>query len=383
MLPFSYAIRNLFRDKARLLQTVGGSALVVLLVMSAAAINGGMRKVLAASGSPHNVILLGAGSEESIQRSEVPDRTAGIAEAAVQGVRELLGSRAVSTEIHYMSFAETTGGKRGQVLLRGISPRALLVHDEVHLTEGRFPRAGEVMVGRLAWRKLGVPREALRPGAKLVVDRQALAVSGIFAAPGTVMESEVWSPIGDIRMLAQRETVSCVVLRMGDPADFAEADLFTKQRLDLELAAIRESDYYGRLTAFFRPMRVMTWVTVGLVAAGAVFGGLNTLYAAFAARIREMATLQAIGFTRRALLLSLVQESTLACLSGALLASAVALLALDGRTVPFSIGTFTLEITPAVALGGIVTALLLGVVGALPPAFRCLKPSLPVALRSS
>lgn len=383
MLPFSYAIRNLFRDKARLLQTVGGSALVVLLVMVAAAINGGMEKVLAASGSPHNAILLGAGSEESIQRSEVPDRTAGIAEAAVQGVRELLGSRAVSTEIHYMTFAETSDGSRGQVLLRGVNPRALLVHQEVSLTEGRFPRAGEVMVGRLAWRKLGVAKESLRSGSKLKVDRQVLSVSGVFAAPGTVMESEVWSPIGDIRMLAQRETVSCVVLRLADPEDFDEADLFTKQRLDLELAAIRESDYYGRLTAFFRPMRVMTWVTAGLVAAGAVFGGLNTLYAAFAARIREMATLQAIGFTRRALLLSLVQESTLACLTGALVASATALLVFDGRTVPFSIGTFTLEVTPGVAVAGIVTALLLGVVGAMPPAFRCLKPSLPVALRSA
>lgn len=383
MLPFSYAIRNLFRDRTRLLQTVGGSALVVVLIMAAAAINGGMEKVLAASGSPHNAILLGAGSEESIQRSEVPDRTAGIAEAAVRGVHELLGSRAVSTEIHYMAFVETSDGSRGQVLLRGINPRALLVHEEVHLTEGRFPRAGEVMVGRLAWRKLGVPREALRPGAKLKVDRQSLSVCGVFAAPGTVMESEVWAPVGDIRMLAQRETVSCVVLRLTDPADFDEADLFTKQRLDLELAAIRESDYYGRLTAFFRPMRVMTWVTVGLVAAGAVFGGLNTLYAAFAARIREMATLQAIGFTRRALLLSLIQESTLACLTGALLASVIALLLLDGRTVPFSIGTFTLEITPGVAVAGIATALLLGVAGALPPAFRCLKPSLPAALRSS
>jgi putative ABC transport system permease protein len=383
MLPFRYALRNLFRDKTRLLQTVGGSALVVLLIMTAAAINGGMKKVLAASGSPHNAILLGAGSEESIQRSEVPDRTAGIAEAAVQGVREVLGSRAVSTEIHYMTFAETAGGARGQVLLRGINPRALLVHDEVHLTAGRFPRAGEVMVGRLAWRKLGVPAAALQPGAKLTVDRQPLGIAGVFAAPGTVMESEVWAPIGDIRMLAQRETVSCVVLRLDNPADFDEADLFTKQRLDLELTAIRESDYYGRLTAFFRPMRVMTWVTVGLVAAGAVFGGLNTLYAAFAARIREMATLQAIGFRRRALLLSLIQESTLACLCGALVASALALALLDGRTVPFSIGTFSLEVTPRVAVAGIATALALGVLGALPPAFRCLKPSLPAALRSA
>ena len=82
MLPLSYAVRNLFRSKARLLQTIGGSALVVLLVMAAVAINDGMKRVLSASGSPNNVILVGAGSEESIQRSEVADRVGGIAESA-------------------------------------------------------------------------------------------------------------------------------------------------------------------------------------------------------------------------------------------------------------------------------------------------------------
>lgn len=383
MLPFSYALRNLFRDKPRLLQTVGGSALVVLLVMAAAALTGGMKRVLAASGSPHNVILLGAGSEESVQRSEVAERAAGIAEAAVAGVEQVLGARAVTPEIHYMTFIEAEGGGRGQALFRGVSPQALLVHPELWLIDGSFPRPGQFMAGRLAWRRLGFREADLRTGARVSVDGQSLVVSGVFAAPGTVMESELWAPIGDIRMLAQRETVSCVVLRMERPEDFEEADLFTKQRLDLELAAIRESDYYGRLSAFFRPLRVMTWLTAALVAAGAVFGGLNTLYAAFAARIRELATLQAVGFGRRALLLSLIQESTLACLTGALVASLAALLLLDGLTVPFSIGTFTLAVTPGVALAGLATGLALGVLGALPPAWRCLRPPLPVALRSA
>ncbi len=383
MLPFSYAVRNLFRDKPRLLQTVGGSALVVLLVMTATAMTGAMKRVLAASGSPAGVILLGAGSEESVQRSEVPAQAAGIAEAAVAGVAEPLGVRAVSPEIHYMTFVEAGAGRRGQALFRGVAPQALLAHPQVRVVDGGFPRPGQVMAGRLAWRRLGLHAGALRPGARIVADGQPLVVSGVFAAPGTVMESELWAPIGDVRMLAQRETVSCVVLRMERPQDFAEADLFTKQRLDLELSAIRESDYYGRLSTFFRPLRVMTWLTAALVAAGAVFGGLNTLYAAFAARIRELATLQAVGFPRRALLLSLVQESTLACLAGALAASLAALWLLDGATVPFSIGTFTLEVTPGVALAGLASGAALGVLGALPPAWRCLRPPLPVALRSS
>ncbi len=383
MLPLSYAIRNLFRDRSRLAQTVGGAGLVVFLVMAAAAINGGMMRVLSASGSDRNAILLGAGSEESIQRSEVVERAAEIAAASVPGVARRFDRPAVSPEIHYMTWLERPGGERGQALLRGVEPEILWVQPGVRVLEGRFPGPGEVMAGRLAWRSLGFGRDDLRPGAVVRFDDTEMSVSGVFAAPGTVMESEVWARLGDIRMLAQRETVSCVVLRLESPEDFAEADLFSTQRLDLELAALRESDYYEGLARFFRPLRVMTWTTAGLIALGAVFGGLNTLYAAFAPRVRELATLQAIGFTRRAVLASLVQESLLACMAGTLLAAALAVWVLDGLAVPFSIGTFTLEVTPGIALGGMATGFLLGVLGALPPAVRCLRPPLPAALRAS
>jgi ABC-type antimicrobial peptide transport system permease subunit len=127
---------------------------------------------------------------------------------------------------------------------------------------------------------------------------------------------------------------------------------------------------------------MMTWLTAGLVAAGAIFGGLNTLYAAFASRIRELATLQAIGFGRLAIFFSLVQESLVASLAGTLLASAFALWLLDGITIPFSIGAFTIGITPGVAVVGLVTGILLGILGSIPPAIRCLTPALPKALRS-
>ncbi len=383
MLPFSYAVRNLFRSKSRLLQTIGGSAAVVLLVMVAVAINHGMKRVLAASGSEYNIILIGAGSEESIQRSEVAERAAGIAESGIPGIHEALGVRAVSGEIQYMSYLSLADGRRTQGLFRGVTPQALLVHPQVRLLEGAFPSSGQIMLGRYAWRKLGLGEGDLKTGGSITVDGQKLEISGIFAAPGTVLESEIWATLGDLKVIAKRDTLSCVVVRLDDPADFAEADLFAKQRLDLELSALRESDYYARLSAFFKPLRAMTWITAALIAAGALFGGVNTLYAAFASRVREMATLQAIGFRRGPLLLSLVQESTLACLIGTLIASILAMMWLDGRTIPFSIGAFTIEIGPGVATTGLLTGILLGLLGALPPAIRCLKPPLPTALRMS
>ena len=205
---------------------------------------------------------------------------------------------------------------------------------------------------------------------------------GIFEAPGTVMESEVWMDRGDIMTLTQRESISCVIARLDNESAFNAADLFAKQRLDLELSAIRESAYYDKVSAFFGPIRAMTWLTAGLIAAGAVFGGFNMLYAAFASRIRELGTLQAIGYTRTAVFISLVQESLLATLSGTMVAAFAAVWLLEGQTVYFSIGTFFLQLTPIVVLAGFLTGFMLGLLGSIPPAVRCLGASLPSSLRS-
>jgi ABC-type antimicrobial peptide transport system permease subunit len=254
------------------------------------------------------------------------------------------------------------------------------VHNKVRLVEGSFPGSGEVIIGRLAHYVLG--EEKLKLGQQLVFEDQTFNIVGIFEAPGTVMESEVWMDRSDLMSLTQRDSLSCVIARLESEEDFKSADLFAKQRLDLELSAIRESDYYAKVSAFFGPIRAMTWLTAGLIAAGAVFGGFNMLYAAFASRIRELATLQAIGFTRTAVFISLVQESLLATLTGTLCAAFAAVWILEGQTIYFSIGTFSLQMSAGVVLTGLLTGLLLGILGSIPPAIRCLGASLPSSLRS-
>ena len=383
MLPLAYAVRNLFRVPARFAQIVLGSGIVVLLLMLASALSDGMDAVLRSSGSERNVVVLGTGSEESVERSEVKASVPGLLAASVKGLDGAFGQDAVSGEVHFAGMIQFPELEPRQALFRGVTPTAMLVHPEVRLLEGTFPRPGEVMVGRLASHKMRLDEGAIRVGGKLEVEDTELTISGIFQAPGTVMEAEIWADLGDMLAIAQRDTLSCAVVRLGEGAEFEDVELFTLQRLDLELSAMLESDYYGKLSAFYTPLRAMTWVTAILVAAGAVFGGLNTLYAAFSARVREMATLQAIGFGRPALLVSLLQESLFATLIGALLAATAALILADGVTVPFSIGTFTISITPGVLGIGLIGGFLLAIVGALPPAWTCLGRELPVALRSS
>ena len=381
MLPFSYALRNLFRDPSRLLQTVGGSAVVVLLLIAAVALNQGMDSVLSASGSSQNVILLGKGSEESIERSEVGIDAESAAATSISGLKEILGVTAISGEITYQAPIRTASGVEEQALLRGVFETALLVHETVRLIEGSFPGPGEVMVGHLAHRKLGVNQKDLAIGKSLYFGDSEITISGRFTAPGTVLESEIWFDRNDLASLTQRDSLSSITLRLAE-GDIDTVELFTFQRNDLELTSIREDLYYQKLSLFYEPIKIMTWVTAALVAAGAIFGGLNTLYAAFAARIKEMATLQSIGYTRTALFISLIQESLLATLSGTLIAFILAWLFLDGQTVPFSVGTFTLTLTPGVIFTGLITGIFLGSLGTLPPAIRCLLPSLPKSLRS-
>ena len=107
------------------------------------------------------------------------------------------------------------------------------------------------------------------------------------------------------------------------------------------------------------------------------------MYAAFASRVRELGSLQALGYPRRAIVLSLVQESVLATAAGALVASAIALLVLDGLNVRFTMGVFGLNIDSTVLAMGLLAGLLLGVIGALPPAWRCLRLPIPEALKTA
>lgn len=382
LLPFAYATRNLLRDPARFAQKVGGSGLVVFLVFAAGSFNQGMNEVLSASGSESNVILLGAGSEESVERSEISVQTEVLAAAGIKGVSRRLDKPAISGEVHFMGQLTAAGHEPSQGLLRGVTPSAFAVHQKVRMTEGRYPSSGEIIVGRLAHHVLGVEESDLAIGQSLQFEEQDFEIVGLFEAPGTVMESEVWMDRVDLMTLTQRESISCVVVRLDNESAFSAADRFAKQRLDLELSAIRESAYYDKLSAFFGPIRAMTWLTAGLIAAGAIFGGFNMLYAAFASRIRELSTLQAIGYTRTAVFISLVQESLLSTLSGTMVAAFLAVWLLEGQTVYFSIGTFFLQLTPGVVIAGLMTGISLGLIGSIPPAIRCLGTSLPKALRS-
>jgi len=388
LLPFDYAIRNLARAPKRLALIMGGSALVAALVVSAVGFGRGMERSFASSGLATNALILGAGSEESVERSEIAPTTASIIAASIDGLQVVAGKAAVSPEIHAALPASvegasvegaTTDGREPPAVFRGYEPEAFIVHPQVRLVQGRWPARGADEIAASPGALARLP--GARLGDPIQVAGVAFTVTGIFEAPGTAMHGEFWMRLERLAQLTQRTTHSCVVAALGS-AEFDDIDAFTSARLDLETLAMRESDYYARLSSLLAPIRVLVLATAMLVAVGGVLGGINAMYAAFASRVREVGTLQALGFTRTAIAVSLLVESTVACAAGALIGCLGALLTLDGLAIGFSMGSFGLAVDSPALLAGIGSGLFLGAIGALPAIARCLSLSIPSALRS-
>jgi ABC-type antimicrobial peptide transport system permease subunit len=192
----------------------------------------------------------------------------------------------------------------------------------------------------------------------------------------------MWTSLTDLQVTSQRDTLSCVIVAL-DEAKPSDLDMFAASRIDLELVAISEDEYFSALASFYKPIEIMVVMTCIMIAVGGMLGGFNSTYAAFASRVREVGALQVLGYQRGAIALSLVQESILTASIGAIIACLIAMFALDGFTVRFSMGTFTLSMTAGIIALGVGSGLLLGVIGAIAPALRCLRLPIPEALRAS
>ncbi len=386
-LPFEYALRNLGRSRLRLAALLTGGVLVTLLGLTAGGFVRGMQRTLVQPEPLHeNVIILGAGSEEAIERSQIGAAVEGILAASVRQVRAVGPVALVSPEIHAALpvKADAASAVELPAVMRGVTERALLVHPQVELTAGRWPGPGadELLVGALAHVRLGVQAARLEVGQTLYFHGRDWTIVGRFQAPGSVQEAEIWLPLTDLQIATRREaSLSCVIVSV-EPGGYGELDLLAKSRLDLEIAAVREADYYRGLARFYQPIRLLVVVTATLVALGGILGGLNTMYAAFAARVREVGMLQALGFSRRAVVLSLTEESVFAASIGALVGLVLGRWLLSDVAVRFSMGAFALVLDAPVQLAAVGSALLVGVIGAVPPALRCLRLPITEALKS-
>jgi ABC-type lipoprotein release transport system permease subunit len=382
LLPWDYGIRNLGRRPVRSLLTLAALATVVLLMLVVVGFIRGLEDSLAVSGDPDVVLVYSLGAEENLENSAIPARVPGILEASLEGVRERAGVSYVSPELYFGTRIAPEGRPQALGLVRGVTPAAALVRKNVRIVEGDWPGPGEVMAGRLAHAKLGVTKGDLAPGKTVTFEGRSWRVSGLFAAAGAAFESELWCRLPDLQSALKRQDLGLVALTLAGGAVPAEVDLFCKERKDLEVQAAAETAYYASMQKHYKPVRLLAWTVVVLVAGAGSFAGLNMMYGAVAGRTREIAALQAVGYRRRAVLLSLVQEGAVLAAAGSLLAGLAALSLVNGLAVRFTMGAFALRVDGAALLIGCGVGLLLGALGAVPPAVKALRRPVAEALKA-
>jgi len=386
------AIRTIPQRRGASLATVAGIAGVVAVLVAVLSIGEGFRHALRAAGSPDNALVLRSGSDSEMMSVLLGDAVEIIAQAPGIARGPVASGEAPvplsSAELFVVvDVPKKSTGTPANVPLRGVQPAAFSTRPELKITSGRVFEWGknEVLVGEGALRQF----RGLDVGSKLKWGQNEWTVVGTFSANGALWESELWTDARVLQPSYRRgnsfQTVS-VRLESIDAFDKFKDALTKDPRLDVTVQ--RESEFFGNqgrsLQMIIRQLGVLLAVLMGI---GAVFGALNTMYSAVAARTREIATLRAIGFGPGAVVVSVMAESMFLALVGGVVGALGAWVFFDGyRTSTlnwdtFSQVTFAFDVTPTLLVAGTLFAAILGLVGGLFPAIRAARLPVTAALR--
>ena len=386
-IPLKYNVRNLFVRKVTTSLTVLGIALVVAVFLCVMALGEGLATVFTASGSEKNVLVLRQNSQSELQSGISRDQAPLV--KALPGIeKDADGKPLVSSELVVVLNLDKRDGGSSNVTLRGVEEKAMALRPGMRITEGRtfVPGTSEVIVAESVARRF----KGAEVGDEIRFGAYRWKVVGHFDAGGTAPDSEIWTDTEGMLNTFQRGGYSSILARTTDRAarDQLVAALAGDARLALDGKV--ERAYYDEQTATAAPIKFLG-VFVGVVMAiGACFGAMNTMYAAVSARTREIATLRALGFSRFSILVSFVLESVALALLGGLAGCALAFLlvklALSGVTGTTNFATFAevvfaFRLTPALLATGIVFSLVMGFFGGLFPAGRAAFTKITSALR--
>lgn len=371
-LPLDHSIRNLGRRPTRTLLAGLSSAMVAALLVATVAFARGLEGTFSGAADPRTALLLSSVSDRDVVRSTAQAGLGSLVEASVPGIL------AASDEIHMGTTILVPGvGASYSGFVRGVTEAAYEVHRALTLTAGRLPGPGEVMVGRLVAGQMGLAPERLELGRSLLLEGAELTIVGHFAAPGTTLEAEIWTPLEPLRGLSNREDSSCVFVLLEDERTAKLLKLFCDRRLDLELEMVSSQEYYAELAEYMRPIRSMAWALAFLIGVAALLGGANTSIASVQDRIRELAALRALGFSSWSIARSLLVEAVLIAAAGALVGLALGRMLLTGASVSLAMSAFELRADAVAVLVAFGAALLIAFLGVIPAAIRVIR--LPIA----
>lgn len=382
----SFGVRTIPKRGGASAAAIVGIAGVVAVLVSVLSIAAGFRAAMSAGGQDDVAMVLRSGSDNEM--------TSGLSREEVQLIKDAPGvartaeGPLASAELFAMiNLPKISTGTDANVPLRGVQRAAGAVRGGITIIEGRDLTTGmsEVIVGAGAARAFS----GLEVGSTVRVGQHRWTVVGVFTGGGGSSESEIWSDAPVLQSAYQRgETFQSVYAKLTSPEAFtAFKDALTVDPR-LKVKVLRQRAYLAEqssmLTGFIESIG---FGVAGLMALGALFGALNTMYSAVAGRTREIATLRALGFGAAPIILSVMAESLVLAVVGGALGAGLAYLVFNGYQATtmnwqtFSQIAFAFAVTPQLLVTAIVWAAVIGLVGGLFPAIRAARLPIASALR--
>jgi putative ABC transport system permease protein len=365
-----------------------GIAGVVAVLVSMLAMGVGFQHTLADSGRADRVIILRGGSDAELN-SNLTRADIDVIASAPGLAKDALGKPALSNElVTVANVPKIDTGTDANVTLRGVGAKLLTVRPEIRLVSGRMfhPAVRELIAGAGAAKQF----RGLTTGSILRLRNADWTVTGVFTSNGDIHESELLADVDTVTSAIERTagySSAIGLLASADSFNAFKDALTTDPRLKVEVQ--REPDYYAAQSKdLSRTIKVVGTTVAAIMAIGAMFGALNSMYSAVATRSLEIATLRAIGFGGVPIVISVLIEALLLSLLGGLLGAALAWLFFNGHSVStlggaFAQVVFKLTVTRTLIVTGIVWACMIGILGGLFPALRAARIPVAEALRAA
>jgi len=363
-----------------------GIAGVVAVLVGVLSIAVGFEQAMTVSSAPDTAIVLRSGANSEMESGLGREETRLIGDAP--GVARSTQGPLSSAELFVIiDLPKRSTGTDANVPFRGVENAAVKVHDSVKIVEGRMFEGGknEVIVGRGAAQEFA----GLDVGSTIKIGRYEWPVVGMFSSNGGISESEIWTEAKVLQDAYNRgDSFQAVYAKLNSPGAFQQFKDSLTSNPQLNVKVVRQSEYFSKQSETMTQLiTTLGFLIAFLMALGAVFGALNTMYSAVSARTREIATLRALGFGGGAVIISVMIESLLLALIGGALGGGLAYLALNNLHTStmnfqsFSQVTFAFTVTPALLALGIIWATVIGFVGGLLPAIRAVRMPIASALR--
>lgn len=385
---FVFNIRTLRGRLGSASAAIFGIAGVVAVLVGVLSIGEGFRSVMVVAGNPDTALVLRAGADNEMS-SVLTREDVEVIRDAPGVARGADGKALISPELFVIVDLPKRSTKTpANVPMRGVQPGGFAIRPEVKIVQGRMFEWGrnEVIVGRGAFAEFG----DTEVGSELRFGTNAWKVVGIFAANGSISESELWADAAVLGPAYQRDaSYSMVITKLASAGTFQQfKDALTADpRVSLKVQ--NETEYYESQSRTLRGLVTgLAYIVCSLMGLGAIFGALNTMYTAVAARSREIATLEALGFGGFAVMLSVIAEALLLALVGGIIGATLAYLAFDGYRAAtmnwqtFSQVAFAFDVTPRLMVWAAVYALFIGLIGGFFPAIRAARTPVADALRA-